>query len=153
MKLIHKLYAIVAVFIILPVIAYLINFYSQSISQESTHWSDFATYFAVFISIANLIVFILLTKEIHAYNLKKDEQLAKLEKPIISFRLQPGSTKYFAENVGRGTALNVIICGDLQQYNWGEAYLYYSFSANSEKEIQGIKNNNALLAKALIAST
>lgn len=146
MKLNRKLYTITAIFIGVPIIVYLCNFYSQSISNDSSNWSDFATYFTGFISLANLIVFILLTKEIHAYNLKKDEQVSKQDKPIISFKLDTGSRKYFAENVGKGTALNVIICGNLKEDIWNEAYHYYSFSPNTEKEVK-VNLNNALLAK------
>jgi hypothetical protein len=146
MNLNHKLYTITAVFIIIPIIFYVCMFYSQPISTDSSNWSDFATYLTGFVSTANLLVFILLTREIHAYNLNKDEQNSKQDKPIISFKLQPGSKKYFAENVGKGTALNVIICGNLGDNKWLEAYHYYSFSPNAEKEVK-VNMNNALLAK------
>lgn len=149
MKLKNTIYLTILISIIFPIGIFILNFYTQNFSNENSEWADFSTYLSGFISLANFIIFIFLTKEIHNYNLKRDDQLSKLEKPILSFRRINSSNKnYYVENIGKGAAINVIISGslNLNEKKWSESYKYYSFSSNSEREIC-VQNNNALIAK------
>lgn len=140
-------YILLAGLILLPALAFFLYFRNDVALDKSSGWADLATYMSVFVSLANLAVFIILTEKLHSYNQQRDDFLSKADKPIIIFKLKTKNSNYLAENVGRGAALNVIIKGDLDIPNkcWKEVYHYYSFSANMEKDVC-VKNNNALLA-------
>lgn len=140
-------YTLLAGLILLPAFAFFLYFRNDVALDKSSGWADLATYMSVFVSLANLAVFIILTEKLHSYNQQRDDFLSKADKPIIIFKLEKENTNYLAENVGRGAALNIIIKGDLDIPNkcWNEAYHYYSFSANMEKKVC-VKKNNALLA-------
>lgn len=141
-------YILLTGLILLPALVFFLYFRNDVALDKSSGWADLATYMSVFVSLANLAVFIILTEKLHSYNQQRDDLLSKADKPIIIFKLKKENTNYLAENVGRGAALNVIIKGDLDIPNkcWNEAYHYYSFSANMEKKVC-VKKNNALLAE------
>src|SRR5690554_7558985 len=64
--------------------SYFYNFNSKELSKDSNDWANFATYISLATSIINLIIFYLLTLEIHKYNITQNK---KNIKPIISFKL------------------------------------------------------------------
>lgn len=140
---------ITIVTIVIPIFIFSIQFHDQIFSSNTSRWSEFATYLSSFISLANLMIFIFLSKEIHDYNLKRDEQLSKLEKPILSFyRNTVSSTDYFVENIGKGAAINVIINCSLNESekSWNESFIYYSFSQNQKQIVSNKTPTNALMA-------
>lgn len=110
---------VAAIFIvILAVLAYIFNFSSQPISDDTSTWGSFSDYLNPFISLSNLVVFIWLSVEVFKYNKKKDDQTEEfqksIEKPTLIFKSVPhdrfGTTEEWEiKNIGNGPALNLRI--------------------------------------------
>lgn len=130
----YTLALIAIVIIFVPIGFYYCTFSVKS--NQTSDWSNFATFFAAFISLANLFVFIYFSELIYKYNLKRDElieekekQIEALEKPILAFSKTQESI-YEVTNIGRGAALNVKVLVKLKEdenkdgWSWG--YICYS---------------------------
>lgn len=126
--------AFLTIIIVAPIIIYFLTFSIKS--KQTSDWSNFATFFAAFVSLANLFVFIYFSELIYKYNLKKDEQIEEkekqieaLEKPILAFSKTKESI-YEVTNIGRGAALNVKVLVKLKEDenkdDWSWGYICYS---------------------------
>lgn len=126
---------ILSIFVIMIPIAFYVKTFTIQ-SKQTSDWSNFATFLAVFISLANLFVFIYFSELIYNYNLKKDElieekekQIEALERPILSFNKTEKSI-YEITNIGRGAALNVKVLVKLKidknKHGWSWGYICYS---------------------------
>jgi len=118
----------------IPLCIYYSYFGKNGISGSTQDWSNFSNYFYSFSAFCNLILFAILTYSIHRYNLSNDDATQKrevmLERPVISFYLNRSEGVFFIHNVGKGSAINVIIKSDLQaDGKWEYAYIWYSILA------------------------
>ena len=106
---------------------YFYNFNSKELSKDSNDWANFATYISLATSIINLIIFYLLTLEIHKYNINQNK---KNIKPIISFKLINSKEFYWLENIGNGIAVDVKIKRNFSEGDnkWKEGYNYFTLS-------------------------
>lgn len=93
----------------LPLYFFFLNFKGQHFSEDTSNWSDFGSYVSSAAAVCNLIIFVFLTLELQRYNEKEGEHQKALQKPIISFFRPDNISSYAIENVGAGTALNIII--------------------------------------------
>jgi hypothetical protein len=123
----------------IPVYVYFRHFGKNGTSGLTSDWSNFSNYFYSFVSFCNLILFAILTFYIHQYNLSNDKALEKrtimLDRPIISFYLNRHDGVFYIHNVGKGSAINVIIKSDLtNSAEWQYAYIWYSVVMDQKGE-------------------
>src|SRR5690554_3248736 len=100
----NRIFLLSSLIIIIFIGSYIYTF--KEFSSESSDWADFATFISLAIAIINLIIFYLLTLEIHKYNITQNK---KNIKPIISFKLINSKESYWLENIGSGIAVDVKI--------------------------------------------
>lgn len=134
--------------ITIPLFIYIFNFSRHSISNKPNDWTNFATYFASFVSLANLIVFVYFTRLVYLYSLTRDKILDDFERPIISFSKLSETDRYTIENVGKGAALNIEVKSHLDKSKslWLQKRLTYSFQSGMSKTMNWTTDCNALCA-------
>ena len=141
---------VICVFTILPVVVYIISFGSNGISDKSNNWANLSTFISGFLTLANLIIFSILTVSIQEYTLKKDTESKRIAKiinrPLLSFVKESENAFYSIENIGNGSALNIVLRGHFHQHKWQQAYLFYSLVSGSTKPLKWTKGCNKLMA-------
>ena len=130
--------AVVAVLVpIIAVITYRFQFGTYK-SENTEVWGQFGDFLNVFISIANLVIFGVLTFVIHKTERQRDNEKDILEsaktRPILIFKDIGG--KWICRNVGEGTAINGMIAykGGTSA-NWENPVKVYSFMSGEPFEI------------------
>lgn len=126
-----------------------IGFYFYKFSEISlvtSDWSNFATYFSAFISLANLMVFIYFSILVFDYNKKKDKQIEALDKPILAF-VKYDSDKYKVTNIGRGPALNLRVKVIKNKIESSFGYICYSLKVNEDLELPNSNDTVKLFAE------
>ncbi|MFV8344752.1 hypothetical protein [Flavobacterium sp. ZB4P13] len=93
----------------IPLFIYIYYFKNQNISDKSSNWGEFGSYISAAISLCNLVIFIILTRELQRYNEKEGQHTKDLQKPILSFFKPNNSSNFAIKNVGAGTALNIFV--------------------------------------------
>ncbi|WP_333696551.1 hypothetical protein [Flavobacterium sp.] len=131
---------ILILFLIVPILVYSSHFYEKDLSKSLSDWANFSVYFGLFVSIANLFVFIILTFKINEFNDRnnsKNQQLQiSLNRPVISFRRNEGNSEYQIENIGNAVALNVKLkLSTNKQGNWNVGYILHSFKKDYNRTI------------------
>ena len=120
-----RIFLLSSLIIIIFIGSYIYTF--KEFSSESSDWANFATFISLAIAIINLIIFYLLTLEIHKYNITQNK---KNIKPIISFKLINSKESYWLENIGSGIAVDVKIKRNFSEGDnkWEEGYNYFTLS-------------------------
>ena len=134
-----------------PALLYMFVFAGYGLSKDTINWANFSIFLSIFLSLGNLIVFSLLTYAVHQYNLNKDmdakRQIEVLNKPVLAFSKQAKSEYYLILNVGKSSALNVIVRSHLNHNKWQQVYLLYSIAANARDPLKWTTDCNALSAE------
>ena len=150
-KLTSLLIIIIVFCCLLPLLFYIYMFAGNGFSRNSGNWANFSTYLSLFISVGNLVVFAILTYAIHKYNLRKDidtqRQIELQNKPVLAFTKQTKEQFYSLVNVGKSSALNVIVHSHLENNKWQQAYLLYSINTGSVYSLKWTTDCNALYAE------
>lgn len=98
------------VFMAAPLVLFILNFRDQNYSTDVGDWGAFSDYLNPFVAVANLLLVIYLSIEVHNYNKKQDEYKNTLEKPVLVLNgIEPGDQQHTWElhNIGNGAALNI----------------------------------------------
>lgn len=127
--------------VVIPIIVYRIDFDGDR-SYNIQDWAGFSTYLGVFISFANLLVFIVLTYKIHDYNVNRDA----IERPVIVFSKDSKDDCYRLINVGRGPALNITLWVNANESStiWEKGYLMYAATPSEKIKIEAYPVNKML---------
>lgn len=134
-----KLIIIIILFvtIVTPVLASILKFSNNSTSGSPSSWSEFAAYFTAFLTLGNLLLFGFFTFEIHRYNSQRDDEAKRindvLSRPILSFKIAKPAQHYAIENLGKGSASNVIIKSHFDNGKWQKARIYYGIRRGPQK--------------------
>lgn len=137
------IFLLVVLICVIPIGCYFSVFNEKSLSTSD--WSNFATFFSAFISLANLAVFIYFSNLVFEYNKKKDKQIEELDKPILVF-IKNRKDSYKISNIGRGPALNVSVKVIKDEPTSSLGYMCYSINVNQEIELP--KSDNTLILVA-----
>ncbi|SOD80947.1 hypothetical protein [Spirosoma fluviale] len=130
--------AVIAILIpIIAVIIYRFQFGTHK-SEKTEVWGQFGDFLNVFISIANLVIFGVLTFVIHKSERHRDTEKDILEsaktRPILIFKDIGG--KWICKNVGEGTAINAMIAyKGGTSVNWENPVKVYSLMSGEPFEI------------------
>jgi hypothetical protein len=107
---------VAAIPIFISVVAYIISFARNNWSHDPGDWGTLGDFFNPFIAISNLIVFVIFSRLVYNYNVRKDEELNAfqhtLERPIIvaiSKLLPTRNEEWLIKNIGKGAAMNLKI--------------------------------------------
>jgi hypothetical protein len=137
--------------IVLPALIYILKFSSLPISEDDSKWANFSTYLGGFFALANVAAFVVLTLEIHQYNLNRDRESRRyselVNQPVISFYSINKASRYNIHNVGRGAAINVVVRGHFHNNHWQNAYMLYAIAPDVSKELTWSQNCNKLMAE------
>jgi hypothetical protein len=136
--------AIALSILFIPLIVYILKFSSLGFSKNPLDWTNFSTYFNISIGLCNLFIFYWLTKEIHIYNIKKDQENIK---PIISFFKREGSKLYTIENIGLRAAIDLRIWKNIKENNWLYEKEFYTLPPGEKIESEWTSDGVELLAK------
>lgn len=127
-------YLILATFLtLIPIIIYVFKFSLNGISDNPEDWSNFSTFCNISLSLGNLFVFIWLTREIHKYNIQKDQENIK---PIISFFKRKDSKFYTIENIGLRAAIDLKIRKNIENNAWQFEEQYYTLPPGEKLELE-----------------
>jgi len=138
----NRIFLLSSLIIIIFIGSYIYTF--KEFSSESSDWADFATFISLAIAIINLIIFYLLTLEIHKYNITQNK---KNIKPIISFKLINSKESYWLENIGSGIAVDVKIKRNFRDNKWEEGYNYFTLSPGERVYLSWSKHSIQLVAE------
>jgi hypothetical protein len=137
-----RIFLLSSLIIIIFIGSYIYTF--KEFSSESSDWANFATFISLAIAIINLIIFYLLTLEIHKYNITQNK---KNIKPIISFKLINSKESYWLENIGSGIAVDVKIKRNFRDNKWEEGYNYFTLSPGERVYLSWSKHSIQLVAE------
>ena len=125
----------------IPSWLYYRHFGKKGLSDKTSDWSNFGTFFYLLIATCNLYVFIWFTIVLNKYNETKDtanEQFQKnIERPVLIFKSLTTvlGEQWIIENIGNGAALNMRI-GDWNDGLWnGNPVKGYSLGKGQNLEI------------------
>jgi hypothetical protein len=137
--------------IVLPALIYILKFSGLPIAEDDSKWANFSTYLGGFFTLANVAAFVVLTLEIHQYNLNRDRESRRyaelVNQPVISFYSIGKASRYNIHNVGRGAAINVVVKGHFHNNQWQNAYILYAIAPEISKELTWSQNCNELMAE------
>lgn len=125
----------------MPIIIYVFKFSINGFSNNPEDWSNFSTFCNISLSLGNLFVFIWLTREIHKYNIQKDQENIK---PIISFFKRRGSNFYTIENIGLRAAIDLKIKKNINDKGWLYVEQYYTLPPGEKIELEWTTESSQL---------
>lgn len=82
--------------------------FNGSLSDKNSDWGNFGDYINALTGIMNLAVLSILTYMIH-------KETKTMERPVLTFYYDEAARHYYCINVGKGSALNVIIVNKLKE--------------------------------------
>lgn len=126
---------------IMPIIIYVFKFSFHGFSNNPEDWSNFSTFCNISLSLGNLFVFIWLTREIHKYNIQKDQENIK---PIISFFKRRDSKFYTIENIGLRAAIDLKIKKNIHDNGWLVEKQYYTLPPGEKIELEWTTDSRQL---------
>lgn len=137
----YNLFIICSIILFVPFLLYLSINHNNSFSKSPVDWANFSTYISLFVGLANLVVFILLTQRINTINeelnMKNNLLQISLNRPVISFRRNNSNSKYEIENIGNGVALNTKLkIRTSQSGNFEIEYIMHSLKKDFNREIE-----------------
>lgn len=123
---------LLSIILVVPIIIFTTINYQNPFSKNVLDWAAFSTFYIIFIALGNLIVFLVLSFVIHNHNVTKDNENTtlkkQLNKPIIIFRMEEYASCYYIQNIGNGSALNVVLYVKSKESEcWDASYKYFSF--------------------------
>lgn len=128
---------------------YIINFSSNSISKKTSNWGAFGDYFNLIINIINVIVVGILSYLVYTSQITRDAfestYIEAAERPVIIFGVDVASNRWYAYNVGKGAALNVIIAEATATSEWLYPKKCYSLASGEKFEITWFSAANRIL--------
>ncbi len=112
--------------------------FSGTFSSNQSDWGDFSDYVSAITGIISSIFLIVLTFQIHKES--KSVQL-KLEKPVLTFSFNAKTRHYYCTNIGKGSAINVVIINKFKEVDnfYSEAVHCFSLPTNDKIDIEWVK--------------
>ena len=146
---------IVGGIIAIAIATYIIVFWDQSISQNTSMWGAFSDYLNPFVAISNLVVFIWLSIQVYKYNESRDKEIVEfqksIEKPILIFMSMPSNNLVIGEtwkvkNIGNGAALNLRVAeSHTREIFWKTPVTKcYSLAKNDELALTWLTSANVI---------
>lgn len=95
-----------------PLIIYLIQFGSKTLSHDFKEWVDFSQYYTLFITLFNGIIILILMWKIHRDTMSHN-------KPLVVFTISNGiQHPHTIKNIGNGPAINIDIYTAKEKGKW-----------------------------------
>ncbi|MBW8050774.1 MAG: hypothetical protein FVQ77_10660 [Cytophagales bacterium] len=116
---------------------YFCKFHGE-LSPKQSDWGDFSNYVSAVTGLISLFILSFLTYLIH----KESAALKiKLERPVLTFSFDGKTGHYYCTNIGKGSAMNVIIIHKLKegQNHYDLAVQCFSIPMNKKVDITWIK--------------
>src|SRR6266700_817573 len=134
-----------------PMALYFLKFHTFKLSSNPSDWANLGSYFAAFVGLANVYVFTYLTISLYNYNDRRQiEELTRqniLDRPIIVFTMYHDDGYYDMKNIGKGSALNLIIKYGIEGNSWKDSRIAYSLKDGDELSLKFTWRTNAILCE------
>ncbi|HYF32811.1 MAG TPA: hypothetical protein VD993_16920 [Chitinophagaceae bacterium] len=125
--------------ILTSLLVYYSNFKDAELSSKTQDWGAFGEYLNLIISLVNTIIIGYITY------LLLDLQSAEY-RPIVIFAVDPIKVRWYAHNVGKGAALNLVIARNGEGNVWNDAKKCYSLGPNEKFYIGWFQGAGRIIA-------